>query len=141
MNSYAQVFRDVGLAWAIISIVLLIVAWHAARRGDVSRHRLLMSVSLVGSWLFVMGYLFRYSLPQASPRLPTEYIPWIALHGSLGVVLIVGASCLVVARLRARRNPSYVGHFNRHHRTYGRFLVPLWCFTHGGGVVNYFLFS
>jgi uncharacterized membrane protein YozB (DUF420 family) len=140
MNSYAQIFRDVGLVWAIVSIVLLMVAWHAARRGDVMRHRLLMLVSLAGSWLFVVGYLLRYRLPQTTPNIPAEYIPWIALHGTLGIVLIVGASCLVVARIRGQGNPGYVGHFNRHHRTYGRLLVPLWCFTHGGGIVNYLLF-
>ncbi len=75
------------------------------------------------------------------PRIPPEYVPWIALHGTIGLIPLFGATALVWARLREKRS-SLRGrsHLNRHHRAYGRFFVVLWFFTHAGGAVNFWLF-
>ena len=68
---------------------------------------------------------------------PREYVPWMALHGSLGLVPLIGATCLVAGRLMAGRN-RFSSHFNRHHKAYGRTFIVIWLFTHLGGIFNAF---
>ncbi|MDP6343152.1 MAG: hypothetical protein QF491_06430, partial [Alphaproteobacteria bacterium] len=75
----------------------------------------------------------RYGGEAAS--FPRQYIPWVALHGSLGLVPLIGATCLVAGRLMAGRN-RFSGHFNRHHKAYGRTFIVVWVFTHLGGLFN-----
>ncbi len=96
-----------------------------------------MILLTLGAWVFVINYVFvqRYGGGHAS--FPREYIPWIALHGSLGLVPLVGATCLVLARLVPGQNRFRI-HFNRHHKTYGRICILIWCFTHLGGIFNAF---
>lgn len=66
---------------------------------------------------------------------------WLAVHGFVGMLPIVGAVLLILARIRSHRSTSGVVHLNRNHRRYGRVLVVLWVFTHLGGFVNYYLFT
>ncbi len=66
---------------------------------------------------------------------PSEYVPWMALHGSLGLVPLIGATCLVVGRLMTGRN-KFSTHFNQHHKAYGRTFIVVWSFTHLGGIFN-----
>ena len=90
-----------------------------------------------GAWLFISSYLLRYSMPGYAPiEIPREYIPWIAFHGTVGLIPLFGSALLVWARVRGRS----ASHLNRHHRCYGRFLVPVWGFSHLGGILNFWLF-
>ena len=129
----------IALVWAIVAFGLLIVAWRAARERNIRRHRLIMIISTVAAWLFIAGYLLRYKFADSIPNIPPEYIPWFAIHGTVAMFPLIGATCLVWARLRERRNPSYQSHFNRYHKHYGRVLILLWCFTHLGGIFNFWL--
>ncbi len=141
MNDSSTLFLDVSLAWGLIAFGWLIGAWWAARRGDTPSHRLSMILLTAGAWLFIAVYLLHYRYGQQAPRIPPEYIPWIALHGTIGLVPLFGATGLVWARLREKRSsPRRPGHLNRYHKAYGRVFVVLWCFTHAGGIVNFWLF-
>jgi len=137
--NYSQLFLLTGVIWAVIAFGLLIIAWHAAATGNIRRHRLIMLFSTAAAWLFIIGYLFQYRYPNSTPSIPPEYIPWLALHGTVALLPLLGAPFLVWARLREKLKPAGHYHFNRHHRLYGRVLIPLWCFTHLGGIMNFWL--
>lgn len=96
-----------------------------------------MVLLTIGAWVFILNYIFlqRYGGDFAS--FPREYVPWIALHGSLGLVPLFGATCLVAGRLTAGKT-RFSAHFNRHHKSYGRILIAIWVFTHLGGIFNAF---
>jgi uncharacterized membrane protein YozB (DUF420 family) len=137
--NFSQLFLVIGVVWATIGFFLLIVAWHAAASGNIRRHRFIMILSAVAAWLFIIGYLLRYRYGESIPQLPPEYIPWFALHGTVALFPFFGATFLVWGRLRERHKPAGQYHINRQHRKYGRVLIVLWCFTHLGGVVNFWL--
>ena len=130
-------FLIVSTAWAVIALALLIIAWWLAHAGRTRPHRTIMILLAVGAWIFIINYLFlqRYDGDLAS--FPREYVPWMAFHGSLGLIPLFGATCLIVARFMKDRNKFSV-HFNRHHRLYGRTFIVIWCFTHLGGIFNAF---
>jgi uncharacterized membrane protein YozB (DUF420 family) len=131
-----SVFLIISTVWAVIALLLLIVAWRAARMGTIALHRNIMILLTAGAWIFIFNYIFvqRYGGGDPVP-FPREYVPWIALHGSLGLVPLIGASCLVLGRLMTGRN-SFSSHFNRHHKVYGRAFIVVWLFTHLGGIFN-----
>jgi len=134
------VFGQISAVWGFLSLGLLWIAWRAAVAKKWSLHRNLMVLLILGAWVFIAGYLLRYRQPGAAPEIDPAYIPWLALHGTLGLVPLVGATMLVVSRYRRYRQGVGVSHLNRHHRIYGRVLILVWVFTHVGGIVNYFLF-
>ena len=138
MAIYSKIFMYVGLFWGIISLCLLISAWRLAIKKDVTRHRFIMILLTAGAWLFIASYLLRYYLPgYTALEVPRHLVPWLALHGTIGLVPFFGATTLVWARLRS----NSTSHLNRHHRFYGRVIVSIWCFTHIGGILNFFLFN
>ena len=138
MALYSKIFMYAGLLWGVISFCLLIAAWLLAVRRDIKNHRFIMIILTVGAWIFILSYLLRNYLPGATAiEIPRHLVPWIAFHGTLGLVPLFGSTMLVFARLR--RGPT--SHINRLHRLYGRVLVPIWCFTHIGGILNFFLFK
>ncbi len=133
-------FHQLSLIWAVISLFLLIIAWQCAVRGNKTLHRKLMIFLTIAAWVFIFVYLLQYRYPgEVSPILP-QYVPWIAVHGTLGLVLLFGASVLLWARLYEQRHQNSRLHLNRYHKMYGRVLVFLWALTHTGGIVNYWLF-
>lgn len=132
-----EVFGEISAAWGVLSLGLLWIAWRAAVAKKWSLHRNLMLLLTLGAWAFIAGYLLRYRQPGAMPEIDPAYVPWLALHGTLGLVPLLGATTLVVSRLRRGETDS---HLNRHHRIYGRLLILVWAFTHLGGIANYFLF-
>lgn len=138
--SYGQLFGYASLSWAVISLALLWIAWRAVAAEKLRLHRTLMVLMTAGAWLFIAGYLARYRQPGALPEIDPAYLPWLALHGTLGLVPLFGATTLVIARFRQRRGNQPPSHLNRHHRRYGRLFVAVWAFTHVGGIVNYWLF-
>jgi len=130
-------FLIISTTWAVIALVLLIVAWGLARVGRIALHRNIMIVLTAGAWIFILNYLFVQRYGGAFGAFPREYVPWIALHGSLGLVPFIGATCLVFSRWMAGRN-KFSRHFNEHHKAYGRAFIMVWCFTHLGGIFNAF---
>ncbi|MFQ5586641.1 MAG: DUF420 domain-containing protein [Thermodesulfobacteriota bacterium] len=140
MSLYVKVFLFIGLIWANIALILLLVAWRSAytRRG-LLLHRRIMILLTVAAWLFVIGYILQFALPSVKPlSVPEGLVPWFVFHALVACIPLFGAPLLVWARL----SPGASGlraHLNRHHVTYGRILVPLWAFTHIGGLVNFFL--
>ena len=129
-------FLIISTIWAVVALVLLIVAWRLARSGRTGLHRNIMILLTIGAWVFILNYLFvqRYGGGVSFPR---EYVPWIALHGTLGLIPLLGATCLVAGRLTAGRS-RLSDHFNRRHKSYGRILIVIWVFTHLGGIFNAF---
>lgn len=103
-----SMFLIISTAWAVIALVLLIVAWWMVRVGRIMLHRNIMILLTAGAWTFVINYIFvqRYSGDLGS--FPSEYVPWMALHGSLGLVPLIGATCLVVSQIDVE--PEQVQH-------------------------------
>jgi uncharacterized membrane protein YozB (DUF420 family) len=131
----AVMFLIISTAWAVIALVLLIVAWWLARIGRTVLHRNIMILLTAGAWIFIFNYIFLQRYGGELESFPREYVPWMALHGSLGLVPLIGATCLVVGRLMMGRN-KFSTHFNHHHKTYGRTFIVVWFFTHLGGLFN-----
>ena len=95
-----------------------------------------MVILTAGAWLFILSYLLRYFIPgYTSPAIPRHLIPWFALHGTVGLLPLFGATALVHARLKNQEK----GFLNRRHKRLGRITASLWCFTHLGGIVNFWL--
>jgi len=138
--NYAEVFHTVSLVWAVVALLLLLFAWRCAVARNLLWHRRVMMVLTAGAWLFLAGYAVQYRIPEARITVAPEYIPWLAFHGTIGLLILVGITLLVLARLWQRAHPESNLHFNRHHQRYGRVLVLTWAFTHVGGIVNYWLF-
>ena len=135
-----QAFLFIGTLWAAIALVLLWVAWRAAREKNLRRHQIIMTILTIAAWLFIALYLLRYRYPESLPQIPPEYITWLALHGTVALFPLFGAAFMVASRWLQRRHPNRSYHFNRHHKIYGRVLIVLWCFTHIGGIANAILF-
>jgi len=136
-----QLFLYVGSAWAVIALGLLIVAWRAARANNIHLHRKIMIFLTSAAWIFLVLYLVRYRYPEMVTAIPPEYIPWIALHGTVALFPLIGATLMVISRWREQRNPQGDLLLNRNHKWIGRILILLWCFTHLGGIANAVLFS
>jgi uncharacterized membrane protein YozB (DUF420 family) len=131
-------FHIVATIWAVISFTLLIFAWRLAVAGKITLHKNLMIFLTTGAWVFIASYLFQRPYGTEVTSLPGEYIIWIAFHGTVGLIPLIGATCLVVSRIRMKGNGSE-SHLNRHHKLYGRIFIALWVFSHLGGIFNAFL--
>ncbi len=134
-------FNQLSLMWAVVSFVLLLVAWQCAVRDNTALHRRLMIFLTIAAWVFIFSYLLRYRGSGEITHVPPQYVPWLAIHGSLGLVLLIGVTVLLWARLFQQRHQDSRLHLNRHHKVYGRIFVFLWALTHAGGIVNYWLFA
>ena len=133
---YGRLFLQLTLAWGVLSLFLLILAWRKAAGGNTAVHRMLMIMLTVGAWLFVLSYLLRFIIPgYNAPDIPKRLIPWFVIHGTVGTFILLGATALVYARIRGSKEAF----LNRHHRLIGRVTAGLWCFTHLGGLVNIWL--
>ncbi len=128
-------FLIISTVWAVIALVLLVVAWWLARTGRIVLHRSIMILLTAGAWIFIVNYLLAQRYGGEVRPFPREYIPWIAVHGSMGLVPLIGGTCLVAGRLMTGRN-GFSAHFNRHHKAYGRTVIAVWLFTHLGGIFN-----
>jgi uncharacterized membrane protein YozB (DUF420 family) len=133
-------FNIISTVWAVISFTLLLIAWRMAVAGKTKIHKYLMIFLTSGAWVFIASYLIQRPYGIADISLPREFIIWIAFHGTLGLILLIGATCLVVSRLRIKDNRPE-SHLNRHHKLYGKVFIVLWLFSHIGGVFNAFYLS
>jgi uncharacterized membrane protein YozB (DUF420 family) len=130
-----SMFLIISTAWAVTALVLLFVAWWLARVGRIVLHRNIMILLTVGAWIFIINYIFVQRYGGDLGSFPSEYVPWMAFHGSLGLVPLIGATFLVLGRLMKGRN-NFSTHFNRNHKAYGRMFIVVWFFTHLGGIFN-----
>ena len=85
----------------------------------------------IAGLIFTIVYLVKQTW-YAPLQLPDSYYPWLVIHGISGLISIIGAFTLIIARLYAK--PKH--YFNRHHRHYGRIFICLWVFAHLGGLYN-----
>jgi uncharacterized membrane protein YozB (DUF420 family) len=81
-----SVFHLISLLWAIISFTLLIFAWWFAASGKIPQHKNLMLFLVAGAWVFILSYLFQRPYSVGAATFPREYIPWIAFHGTMGLL-------------------------------------------------------
>ena len=141
MNIYTKIFFYGGFAWALVSTALLFVAWWFIRHGQVVRHKTVMIILVVGGWLFVSSYVLRYRIPDfIHIEVPRNMIPWLAFHGTIGLIPLIGATFLIWSRLTGGDFETGLrAHLNRNHRKYGLTFLFLWVFTHFGGIANFFL--
>ncbi len=141
MDIYTRVFFTAGLVWAIIALLLLLIAWWCAyTKRSLLLHRRLMIILTIAAWLFILGYLLRYILPDVKPlKISSHLIPWFAFHATIACIPLFGAPLLIWARIRPNDSSSLNLHLNKYHKRYGRILIPLWAFTHAAGVLNFFL--
>lgn len=135
-----SLFLIISTVWAAISFALLVFAWRLAVAGKTTLHKYLMIFLTFGAWVFIASYLFQRPYGTEVISLPREFIIWIALHGTVGLIPPIGAICLVTSRIRMKGNHRE-SHLNRHHKLYGRVFIVLWLFSHVGGVFNAFFLS
>jgi uncharacterized membrane protein YozB (DUF420 family) len=141
MSLYTKVFLTIGIIWANIALILLAVSWWSAyTRRKLLTHRRIMILLTVVAWLFICGYLLQFVIPSVEP-LPVagHLVPWFVFHAVVACIPLFGAPLLLWARLSPDRLDGVRGYLNRHHVTCGRILIPLWAFTHLGGIINFFL--
>ena len=141
MTLYIKIFLLANLVWAVVALVLIIYGWWCAyRRKKVCLHKRIMEILTVAAWLFIAAYLFRFLVPSLEPLpVPERLVPWFAFHALVACIPLFGAPLLIWARLTGADGGGLRGHLNGRHVTYGRVLLPLWFFTHAGGIVNYFI--
>jgi len=141
MSLYTKLFLTIGVIWANIALILLAVSWWSAyTRRRLLTHKRIMILLTVVAWLFIGGYILQFILPSLEPlSVPDGLAPWFIFHAVVASISLLGAPLLLWARLSPDRLDGVRGHLNRHHVTYGRILIPLWAFTHVGGIINFFL--
>jgi len=135
-----DLFLNLSLAWTLIAIILLSFSWRLACSGNRQRHRQLMIFLSMAGWVFITIYLLQSRQPRPLLEIKEEYILWLVVHGVIGLIALLGATALVLARLWQAKVPESDLHLNRHHKLYGRIFITLWLFTHIGGAINYWLF-
>ncbi len=135
-----DLFLDLSLAWTLVAIILLSCSWRLACYGNRQRHRQLMIFLTLVAWVFIAMYLWQSRQPRPLLVIKEEYIPWLIVHGVIGLIALLGATALVLARLWQAKYPENNLYLNRHHKLYGRVFIILWLFTHIGGAINYWLF-
>ncbi len=139
--NYTELSMNYGVIWSSVALVLLMLAKRDAVNNNISRHRFLMILMVVCSWIFVVSYLLRYVIPGELPQLPsTVMIIWLVIHGSIAFIPLVGGSLMVWARLHKGDAPL-AQRINQNHRRYGKIIIPIWLFTLLGGIANYWLLS
>ncbi len=139
--SFTELSMNFGLGWSVLSIVFLLLAWYDATHSNSSRHRTIMIFMVLGSWLFVISYLLRYLIPGEMPSLPDPLmLTWLTVHGSIALIPSIGGPLMIWARYQKGGSPL-AQRINQSHRKIGRIIIPVWLFTHMGGIANYWLLS
>ncbi len=135
-------FYIISLIWGIVAIVLLPVAWVAARREAEALHKWVMCLLVAGGWAFVINYLFMSRAREAYMELSGPFVLWFAVHGLVGLLTLLVATALLVSRLSSKGKDieSEEGSFlNRKHALIGTITIIFWLLTHIGGILNLYL--
>ncbi|HKZ45771.1 MAG TPA: DUF420 domain-containing protein [Thermodesulfobacteriota bacterium] len=144
MQFYTQYFLIVAAIWGVVAMALLLTAWWCAHQRRCKWHRRLMLFLTIGAWLFIINYMMiRYYIPgSAPPVIPRHLILWFAIHGTMGMFLLILVTLVVWSRVsQGRWFCNLHQHLNRRHILYGRILVVVWTLTHIVGMVNYYLLN
>lgn len=128
-----------GTLWALVALLLLWLAWRAAKRRDIRIHKRYMFIVVAVAWVFLEAWLMSFRYPQLLTPVPEGMAAWVQLVNLIAIIPLVGATLLLLARWRQSQPAELLGHFNTHHRTYGQAFILLWCFSYIGGLVNAFL--
>ena len=122
--------------WAIAAMLLLWLAWRAAKRQDTRIHRRYMLIMIAVAWLSFEFWLMSFRYPQLAPVVPEGMDAWVLFPNLLIIVPLVGATLMLLARWRRSQPGEMLGHFNTHHRAYGKTFILLWCVGYLGGLIN-----
>jgi uncharacterized membrane protein YozB (DUF420 family) len=116
-----------ALLWAVVGPPVLVVAALGPRRGAVSVHVTLMSVSAVIEIAIVTGFSF---LMRPSPRRAALLaLPFFKIHLAFAIATLVGLAWQFTSRAVPRWRPL--------HRHTGPYVVLLWCLALVTGIYNY----
>ena len=121
----------VNAFWNATSATLLALGVRAVRRGDVARHRLLVTAAFGASVLFLVGYL-AYHYVHGDTKYPgagldrTLYLLVLASHVLLSIPVV--PLCLAAFFY------ALTGRFVTHKKI-TRFLYPVWLYVSVTGVV------
>ena len=116
-----------ALAWAVVGPPLLLYAATRVRRGRVTLHVTLMSVSVVIEAGVVVGFSF---LMAPSPRRPLlEALPFFKIHLAFAVTALVGMAWQLTSQA--------VRSWRRWHPLTGPYVVLVWCLALLTGIYNY----
>lgn len=140
--NFVEIFGLGGAFWAIIALVLLFWAWRLARRERYVEHKRLMIFLTLVAWLFLLIYILKTAVFNVEPvHVPDHLVPWIAIHGTLGLIPALATPIILWSRLTGSGFlKGFHRHLNGHHGHYGRIVVAVWALTHVGGVINFLLF-
>jgi putative membrane protein len=118
-----------------VSVVLLVTAVAAIRRGRRDRHRALMLANLGVSVLFIVVYVVEMSLVGVT-RFPGD--DWVR---SLFLVILTSHTILAVTLVPLVPTTVYLAFKERfaEHRRIARVTFPIWLYISATGVVIYWM--
>ena len=118
-----------------VSVVLLVTAVAAIRRGRRDRHRALMLANLGVSVLFIVVYVVEMSLVGIT-RFPGD--DWVR---SLFLVILTSHTILAVTLVPLVLRTVYLAFKERfsEHRRIARVTFPIWLYISATGVVIYWM--
>jgi len=122
--------------WALLAMLLLWLAWRAAKRRDTRIHRRYMLIIVAVAWVSFEFWLMSFRYPQLAPVVPEGMDVWVLLPNLVLLIPLVGATMMLLARWRKSGPAELLGHFNTHHGTYGKTFILLWCVGYLGGLLN-----
>ncbi len=125
-----------GAVWAVVALLLLWLAWRAAKRRDIRVHKRYMIIVAAVAAVSLEAWLMSLRYPQILPEIPEGMVGWVRLVNYISIIPLVGATLMILARWRESRPTELLGHFNTHHRTYGQAFILLWCFSYIASLVN-----
>jgi uncharacterized membrane protein YozB (DUF420 family) len=116
-----------ALVWAVVGPPLVVFAATRARRGGLTVHATLMSVSVVIEVGVVIGFSF---LMAPSPRRAAlTALPFFKIHLSFAIAALAGMAWQLASRAVPRLRPL--------HRLTGPSVVLVWCVALLTGIYNY----
>ena len=131
----AEVLPSLLAALNGVSVVLLVTAVAAIRRGRRDRHRALMLANLGVSVLFIVVYVVEMSL-VGTTRFPGD--DWVR---SLFLVILTSHTILAVTLVPLVLRTVYLAFGERfaEHRRIARVTFPIWLYISATGVVIYWM--
>lgn len=136
-----DVIPHLNAAVSALAIVTILAGVRAIRRGEIERHRRLMSTSFVLFAAFLVMYLYRVALvgPSSFPGPAAVelyvYLPILAVHILLAVLSLpfVYYALLLAGTRSIHELPE------TNHARVGRIAASLWTISFAGGIVIYLM--